>query len=211
MKLIYLEETLSTQIDIKEYIKHNSIDDLACIYTNNQTNGIGSRDNTWDGKKGNLFFSFALKKEKLPKDLPFTSISIYFSFLLKELLELKGSHIWIKWPNDFYIKSLKIGGTITQMDNEFVYCGIGLNLLQVEEKFGYLDIQIDQKRVLNEYLLIIKDQISWKQVFRKFRVEFHKSKEYKATIDNEKISMQNAILLDDGSIEINGKKVYSLR
>ncbi|MFW3328905.1 biotin--[acetyl-CoA-carboxylase] ligase, partial [Aliarcobacter butzleri] len=54
-------------------------------------------------------------------------------------------------------------------------------------------------------------KISWKQIFSDFKIEFEKSKKFQTTIDNQKISLESAILNDDGSIQINNKKVFSLR
>jgi BirA family biotin operon repressor/biotin-[acetyl-CoA-carboxylase] ligase len=110
-------------------------------------NGIGSRGNSWSGKKGNLFFSFVIKKEFLPKDLPLQSSLYLCIFLLKKILKDLGFKIWLKWPNDFYIDNKKIGGTITTVSKDLIYCGIGLNLKNVDEDFGKLDIKIDVNNV----------------------------------------------------------------
>ncbi|HFU74827.1 MAG TPA: biotin--[acetyl-CoA-carboxylase] ligase [Arcobacter sp.] len=211
MKLIYLESVDSTQTYLKDYIKKNKTQEIVLVYTHKQTNGIGSRDNRWDGKSGNLFFSFSILKKDLPFDLPLSSASIYFSFILKILLKRFGSSSWIKWPNDLYINEKKLGGTITHMDNKYLYCGIGINTNDTNDNYGYLDIEIDSNKLLNEYINMIKNKQAWKEIFSQFQVEFHISKKYKTTIDNQKTSMENAILNDDGSIEIDGKKVYSLR
>lgn len=212
MKLIYLDKVDSTQTYLYQYIKNNSkIDDIICIYTHYQTNGIGSRDNTWEGKKGNLFFSLAIKKDKLPQDLPLSSTSIYFSYILKQELKNLGSKLWIKWPNDFYIDNKKIGGTITQLKGEYLLIGTGINLKKVNDEYGHLDIQIDSDIVLEKYLQTLQKDISWKNVFSKFRVEFDLSKKFHTTIENEKFSMEHAYLNEDGSIQIDGKKVFSSR
>ena len=68
-----------------------------------QTHGVGSRGNSWLGETGNLFFSFCVEEKQLPQDLPLASVSIYFSALMKEVLEDQGSNVWLKWPNDFYL------------------------------------------------------------------------------------------------------------
>ncbi len=140
MKIIRLNEVNSTHTYLKEYIQTNGYVEPLCIVTDYQTNGIGSRGNSWTGKKGNLFFSFVISIDELPEDLPIQTISIYVSYILKSILKNLGSNVWIKWPNDFYINNKKIGGTITNMSKNLVYCGIGLNLLEVEEDFGKLDI-----------------------------------------------------------------------
>ncbi|WP_323669111.1 biotin--[acetyl-CoA-carboxylase] ligase [Aliarcobacter butzleri] len=211
MKIIRLDEVDSTHKYLKEYISKNEYTNPLCIVTDLQTQGIGSRGNSWIGKKGNLFFSFALDINSLPKNLPLQSTSIYFTYILKNILKNLGSQVWIKWPNDFYIENKKIGGTITSMSKNQIFCGIGLNLLDVEKEYEKLDIKIDVDEVLKNYFFEIEKKILWKQIFSDFKIEFEKSKKFQTTIDNQKISLESAILNDDGSIQINNKKVFSLR
>ncbi|MCT7560929.1 biotin--[acetyl-CoA-carboxylase] ligase [Aliarcobacter butzleri] len=211
MKIIRLDEVDSTHKYLKEYILKNEYTSPLCIVTDLQTQGIGSRGNSWIGKKGNLFFSFALDINSLPKDLPLQSTSIYFTYILKNILKNLGSQVSIKWPNDFYIENKKIGGTITSMSKNLIFCGIGLNLLDVEKEYEKLDIKIDVDEVLKNYFFEIEKKISWKQIFSDFKIEFEKSRKFQTTIDNQKISLESAILNDDGSIQINNKKVFSLR
>lgn len=211
MEILFLKEVDSTHTYLKNYIKNNSFTKPIAIVTNNQTNGIGSRDNTWEGKNGNLFLSFVIHKDMLPSDLPIQSASIYFSFLLKEVLSYDNSSIWLKWPNDFYIEDKKIGGTITNLSGNLLYCGIGLNLKHVQTEFGFLDIDFDMDKHLNRYFDIIAKNVSWKHIFSKYSLEFIKSCQLKTTVNNQKISLEKAILNDDGSIYIDNKKVFSLR
>jgi BirA family transcriptional regulator, biotin operon repressor / biotin---[acetyl-CoA-carboxylase] ligase len=211
MEIIRLNEVDSTQTFLKNHIIEFGYKEPLCIIADFQTAGIGSRGNSWIGKKGNLFFSFVLHKSLLPEDLPMQSASIYFTYILKIVLKNNGSNVWIKWPNDFYIKDSKIGGTITTLTKDLLYCGIGLNLQEVSQEYGILDIEIDQNIVLNEYFREIEKVISWKQIFSLFRVEFENSRNYETTIGNKKVSLKNAILNNDGSIHIENKKVFSLR
>ena len=109
------------------------------------------------------------------------------------------------------MKDKKIGGTITSMSKNLIFCGIGLNLVDVEKEYDKLDIKINIDEVLQKYFFEIEKNISWKQIFSDFKIEFEKSKKFQTTIDNQKISLESAILNDDGSIQINNKKVFSLR
>ena len=211
MEIIRLNEVDSTQTFLKNHILEFGYKKPFCIVADFQTAGIGSRGNSWIGKKGNLFFSFVLHKSLSPEDLPMQSASIYFTYILKIVLKNNGSNVWIKWPNDFYIKDSKIGGTITTLTKDLLYCGIGLNLQEVSQEYGILDIEIDQNILLNEYFREIEKVISWKQIFSLFRVEFENSRNYETTIGNKKVSLKNAILNNDGSIHIENKKVFSLR
>ncbi|MFA7084461.1 MAG: biotin--[acetyl-CoA-carboxylase] ligase [Arcobacteraceae bacterium] len=211
MKIIELNEVDSTHSYLKNYIASNGFTEPLCVTTTNQTQGVGSRGNSWIGKKGNLFFSFALKQKSLPQDLPLQSASIYFSYVLKKTLEQLGSNVWLKWPNDFYVENKKIGGTITSANKELFFCGIGLNLLSVEEAYGSLDVELSPQIILNNYFLELERVISWKQIFSEFKIDFQKSKFYKSTVNSEKVSLNNAILNDDGSISLGNTKVFSLR
>lgn len=211
METIYLNKVASTHTYLQNYIKQNGYTKPTAVITQNQTNGIGSRDNKWIGEKGNLFFSFVLDVKNLPKDLSLSSASIYFSFLLKEILQSKGSKVWIKWPNDFYLKNKKIGGTITNLKNNLLYCGIGLNLNNINNEYASLDIEFKLKEYLELFFLEISKQKNWKQIFSKYLIEFENSRTFKVTIDNSKTSLQNAVLNSDGSITLDNKKVFSLR
>jgi BirA family biotin operon repressor/biotin-[acetyl-CoA-carboxylase] ligase len=211
LEINYLKSIDSTHRYIKDYIKQNGYKYPIAFVTQNQTNGIGSLSNRWDGIDGNLFFSFVISKDLLPKDLPLQSASIYFSYILKNILSKYGSNIWIKWPNDFYINNKKIGGTITSSTNELLYCGIGLNLIKVNNNYGYLDIEISIDNLLKEYFATINMSLSWKSIFSKFVVEFHKNNNFTATVNGKKIRLNSEMLQDDGSLLIDNKKVFSLR
>ena len=65
--------------------------------------------------------------------------------------------------------------------------------------------------ILNLYFIEIEKKIPWKQIFSLFKIEFMHSKNFQATVDGVKVSLENAILNSDGSIQIENKKVFSLR
>ena len=211
MKIIYLKKVDSTQKYLKEYLVNNdNISDI-CFYSYCQTEGKGSQNNTWEGTNGNLFFSFVVSLDSLPLDLPLQSCSIYFAYLLKDILSNQGSNIVLKWPNDFYINKNKIGGVITNKYKNYLLCGIGLNIIETKSFAGCLDIDINKEELLKQYFIKLKVYPTWKQIFSKYKLEFHQNKIYFTNINNKKISLENAFLNDDGSLNINNKKVYSLR
>ncbi len=211
MEIIYLDEVESTQLYLIDKIKKNELLPPVAVVAKRQTKGIGSRGNSWIGIDGNLFFSFALKESQFPLDLPVQSLSIYFSYILKEILSQKGSKVWLKWPNDFYVGKRKIGGAISSKISDVYICGIGLNIASCPENFAKLDIDIDIKELVEIFLRKIEKKISWKQIFSKYRLEFQLSKNFTFHLDGKKVSLKDAILCDDGSIEINNKRIYSLR
>lgn len=176
-----------------------------------QSNGVGSRGNSWIGEAGNLFFSFCVEEKQLPLDLPLASVSIYFSALTKQILEEQGSHVWLKWPNDFYCNDTKIGGMITTKIGAVIVGSIGLNICSAPENFGTLDIIVTPNALAEDLIQKVEEKISWKKVFSKYKIEFDQNRNFSFHLDGKLVSLRDAILCDDGSIELENKKVYSLR
>jgi BirA family biotin operon repressor/biotin-[acetyl-CoA-carboxylase] ligase len=209
-KIYWFREADSTQKQLLADLKAGRIAPPVLYATTKQTAGIGSRGRGWIGIEGNLFFSFAIPKAMLPKDLPLASASIYFGYLFKEELAARGSRVWLKWPNDFYLDK-KIGGCITQMAGDILVCGIGLNTRSAPQGFEKLDISVDHTALLESFWERVQKGEGWKQIFSKYSVEFHKSLPMLATIEGKKRPLFGARLCEDGSIEIEGERIYSLR
>jgi BirA family biotin operon repressor/biotin-[acetyl-CoA-carboxylase] ligase len=211
LEIVSFDELNSTQLYLIDKIKSKEHKPPIAIITKIQLGGIGSRDNIWVASRGDFLVSFALKLDSLPSDLPLESVSIYFAYLLKEVLYKYDKNIFLKWPNDFYVSDKKIGGCVTKVINDSIIVGIGINLVSKNSEFGY--IQIDKKpyELLVEFINLVEKFPSWKYIFSKYQVEFSLSKNYYVHIDGEQKSLKNAILCSDGSIEIDNKKVYSLR
>ena len=211
LQILSLESVDSTQSYLLKSLKEKRLSAPVCVTAKIQNAGQGSRGNSWQGLEGNLFFSFAIARASLPQDLKLESSSIYFTYILKSLLEEMGSDLWLKWPNDFYIDSLKIGGAITNLYKDILVCGIGLNTKSVPPGFRKLDIQIDHDVLLNRYFELLEKCPSWKQIFSNYEIEFDKSRSYFTHSGDTKLSLQNARLLEDGSIECDGQRIFSLR
>ena len=211
MQILSLKSVDSTQRYLLDALKEGTLSLPVCVTTDRQESGKGSRGNSWNGLEGNLFFSFAIARDDLPSDLKLESSSIYFTYILKELLAERGSSLWLKWPNDFYLGDKKVGGAITNLYKEVLVCGIGLNTRVSPEGFSKLDIKIANETILKHYFDILKNPPSWKQVFSNYEVEFVRSRSYSTHSGDTRLSLENAILLDDGSIECDGQRIFSLR
>jgi BirA family biotin operon repressor/biotin-[acetyl-CoA-carboxylase] ligase len=209
LEILFHNELDSTQEEVKRCLLAGRKPPF-CVVASNQTAGTGSRENRWDSIEGNLFFSFVIEKSDLPEDIPLSSASIYFGYLMKQRLAAIGSAAWLKWPNDLYVKTKKIGGVITHVRGNHVVCGIGVNLVASGE-YAALDIKVEKKTLLKSYLSDLNTFPTWKKIFRQYRVEFAKSKGLKTHADGEEVSLENALLECDGSLTINGKRVFSLR
>jgi len=211
LEIVSFETIPSTQKYLIDAVKSNSIKIPTAVIAASQSDGIGSRNNKWEDGNGNFFASIALGRDDLPSDLPIASASIYFGFLMKEILQKFNKNVWLKWPNDIYLDDKKVGGLITtNIENVFIV-GIGVNLKKNQNNYSALNLDIEPLILLNMLIESLKKKPNWKQVFSQFKIEFELSKSYFVHIDGEKMDMQNAILCEDGSLELNGKKVYSLR
>ncbi|MBE3021804.1 biotin--[acetyl-CoA-carboxylase] ligase [Campylobacter sp. 7477a] len=211
MVIEFLEECASTHNEITQGVRVGVIKPPFAMCAKTQTAGVGSRGNKWIGLEGNLFLSFCLHKNALPDDLNDASISIYFSMIMKNFLENLGSKIWVKWPNDFYVNDLKIGGTISTKIGEIYIGSIGLNLARAPQNTGVLDIKTTPNDVVWGFCDKLEEKIPWKQIFSKFKIEFERSKSFITHINGEIADLSAASLCEDGSILLDNKKVYSLR
>lgn len=207
----WLEIVDSTQRYLSDALASGEMAPPCAVVADRQYAGQGSRGNAWTGMEGNLFLSFSLQRDMLPDDLKLESCSIYFAFLLKEVLREHGSKVWLKWPNDFYLLDKKIGGAITTLRQNTLICGIGLNLLSAPEAFGRLDIGISRKKLLDDYFELLEKMPSWKQIFRLYALEFEQSRRFETHHGTRTFSMKNARLCEDGSIECEGQRMYSQR
>ena len=211
LAISWFDELPSTHQHLIDGLKLGTFEAPLGIGVDRQTNGVGSRGNSWIGGEGNLFFSFCVEEKHLPKDLPLASISIYFSALVKEILANQGSMVWLKWPNDFYLGDKKIGGMITTKIGTNIIGSIGLNLCSSPQEFSVLDIKIEPKEIASLIMLVLEKKISWKKVFSKYKIEFCNNEKFSFHLDGKLVSLADAILCDDGSLELENKKVYSLR
>ena len=88
---------------------------------------------------------------------------------------------------------------------------MGVNLEKSQNGFESLNLNVEPIFLLKKYLDALEKYPSWKQVFSQYEIEFKRSKEYFTHDNREYISLKNAILLEDGSLLIEKKRVYNLR
>jgi BirA family biotin operon repressor/biotin-[acetyl-CoA-carboxylase] ligase len=211
LRIYWLDSVDSTQRYLIDALRRGELHAPVCVAAKMQHSGKGSRGNSWEGLEGNLFFSFAIARESLPDDLRLESSSIYFTYLLKEALAEMDSELWLKWPNDFYLGEKKIGGAITNLHKDSLVCGIGMNIRLAPPGFGTLDIDIERNALLETYFEKLEKKFSWKHIFSKYKLEFDKSRTCFTHHSDQKVSLEKAILLEDGSIECEGQRIFSLR
>jgi len=179
-EIIYFEKIDSTQKYLLENLDKFTLP--VCIWSEFQTAGVGTRNRKWIGKKGNLFFSFAVYLDEF-KFIPKESLSIYFAYVLFEVLRKYKKNLIIKWPNDIYIleeSPKKIAGILVNIKKDICVCGIGVNtkfnpFIKKEYESGCLGIDEKNDKILNSFLDNLK-KYSWNEVFRNYKFIFEKSK-----------------------------------
>ncbi|MCQ2942233.1 biotin--[acetyl-CoA-carboxylase] ligase [Helicobacter pylori] len=198
------ESLPSTQTYLLEKLKSNELKAPVLVLAKNQSAGIGSRGNIWEGTKSALTFSLALNASDLPNDLPMQANALYLGFLFKEVLKELGSQTWLKWPNDLYLGGQKIGGVLVNVYKGMRVCGIGVN--RVSTKWACLDIGASDDLIIEGFLKKIEENLFWGEVLSKYALEFHRSNSFSFHNDwGELVSLKDAELLEDGRICIKGK------
>ncbi|TPH71076.1 biotin--[acetyl-CoA-carboxylase] ligase [Helicobacter pylori] len=194
----------STQTYLLEKLKNDGLKAPILIVAKNQSAGIGSRGNVWEGVKSALTFSLALNASDLPNDLPMQANALYLGFLFKEVLKELGSQTWLKWPNDLYLENQKIGGVLVNVYKDMRVCGIGVN--RVSKKWACLDIGVSDDLIIEGFLKKIEENLFWGEVLSKYALEFHKNHSFSFHNDwGEVMSLKDAELLEDGRVCIKGK------
>ncbi|MFP6136430.1 biotin--[acetyl-CoA-carboxylase] ligase [Helicobacter pylori] len=198
------ESLPSTQTYLLEKLKNDALKAPVLIVAKNQSAGIGSRGNIWEGTKSALTFSLALNASDLPKDLPMQANALYLGFLFKEVLKELGSQTWLKWPNDLYLGDQKIGGVLVNVYKDMRVCGIGVN--RVSTKWACLDIGTSDDWIIESFLKKIEENLFWGEVLSKYALEFHRNDSFSFHNDwGELVSLKDAELLEDGRVCIKGK------
>ncbi len=135
--VMILDETPSTNTELKNQIKTKKLAEFSMVVTEHQTAGRGQQGNSWESEKGaNLTFSVLLRPSFLEPHLQFY-LSKIVSLAIIDVLHLHHIQATIKWPNDIYINDKKIAGILiessltgAQMDSTVI--GIGLNVNQCD-------------------------------------------------------------------------------
>jgi BirA family biotin operon repressor/biotin-[acetyl-CoA-carboxylase] ligase len=134
-KIIDLECVISTNLYLADLTGWQDIEEGTVVRAAYQTGGRGHGKAVWESEAGsNLLFSVFLK----PSFLPVTSqfyLSKIISLALKDVVGEYCSDARIKWPNDLYVRNLKIAGILienTVVDSRIrdTIAGIGLNVNQ---------------------------------------------------------------------------------
>jgi BirA family biotin operon repressor/biotin-[acetyl-CoA-carboxylase] ligase len=137
--LIKLSAVDSTNNFLKDLVsKSEPLPEGTVIMAEDQFAGRGQQENTWHAEPGkNLTFSILLRPNFLPIDKQFLLNMAVSIGINNALCKHVNEGIKIKWPNDIYFFSQKLGGVL--IENSIVgnaiktaVIGIGINVNQHE-------------------------------------------------------------------------------
>ncbi len=122
-RIFYLEEVTSTQDWLRDLVRSYPVEGLVCV-AGAQSAGRGRRGRRWASPAGGLYLSFSLGWAGRPAVLGMSlalAVHRWLGYLLDDVV--------IKWPNDLYCRSAKLGGVLVEGPVEALYlCGIGVNV-----------------------------------------------------------------------------------
>ena len=205
-----------------DYLLENSKKDkIAICLSESQTKGRGRNAKQWQSPKyENIYMSVSFSTNHNLNF--FSSFSLVAAISIHKALIKHQIESEIKWPNDIYINSKKVGGilieTINKNKTNIVVIGIGLNVfmkknLMIDREWTSLTLEnekmtFDRNKIVPDIAneLIINKKTFEEEGFSIFKNEFNnlnflKNKKIKlSNLENE-----NAVALevnDDGSLNV---------
>ncbi len=133
LQIKILEETSSTNTSAAE-LARKGCSEATVVMAEKQTEGKGRLDRKWETPPyKNISLSVVLRPLLPPKKVPqfnlVAGLAAYRTFA-----QLAPSQLRLKWPNDLWIGSKKVGGILTEMEVkndgqvDYVIVGVGLNI-----------------------------------------------------------------------------------
>jgi BirA family biotin operon repressor/biotin-[acetyl-CoA-carboxylase] ligase len=102
------------------------------IIAEEQTGGMGRMGRAWVSPGGGIWTTIILKP-RIPIDRLFMLTMVGSIAVVRAIKKVAGIGALIKWPNDVYVGSKKVGGVITELSAEgpivhYVLVGIGIDV-----------------------------------------------------------------------------------
>lgn len=134
LKWIYKSSVLSTNAEFPNTVSKNSNNTNIVLYTYKQSEGKGQIGRKWySGMDKNMTFSLQIGINQLLARNQF-HLNMIVSLALRDwIASFIEDEVYIKWPNDIYIKSKKVAGILIQntLSNQHIsksLIGVGINI-----------------------------------------------------------------------------------
>ena len=117
----HIPRVTSTQEEARKRLAEGRATQGDMILADEQTEGRGRFGRTWISPKGGLYATIILSLDPL--------LSLKAGLAITRVLRSAGIEAGIKWPNDVYVRDLKIAGVLIETTGGVALAGIGLNLV----------------------------------------------------------------------------------
>ena len=201
-------------------LKHSKPDEYSICLAEGQSKGRGRYQKKWQSPKyKNIYMSLGFSTEKMIKD--FSSFSLVSALAVSDSLKNQNVKTEIKWPNDIFCNSKKIGGILVETTNKnkknIIVVGIGLNVFMVNNSnigrewsslfLEYKNKNFDRNKIISEILinLVLSKEIFEKKGFSFYLKKFNSLnflKEKRIYLDNDKKIGIAKLINADGSLNV---------
>lgn len=218
MKIINFETLPSTNQYLKEH--YNELEEFTVIKANNQTNGRGRMNRSWQVEPNtNLTFSILLKPNYNMEQVPLVSLvtgaSVYKTIS-------KYCKCQVKWPNDIMINDKKVTGILAEgvysNKMEALIIGIGINVNQTifnseisskatslkKELNRDIDIDILLQEFIKNFNTLYQDFLKGKNTYLKICQENNYLENKKVIYNNKEVIVIK--INDKGNLEVLDNK-----
>lgn len=138
-RLYYYPDVGSTNDVALDLARHGQPEGTI-VLTDHQRSGRGRHGRTWSSRAGrDLLFSAILRPGGDPQSL--LPVTLVISLALSVALSrVTGVEVGVKWPNDLFAPSGKVGGILAEASHrpprsQFVVVGVGINVNSEETDF----------------------------------------------------------------------------
>ena len=127
--LVFLESVDSTNLELARLMTTSVKPDFFAVVAAEQTAGRGRLERSWVSEPGT---SIALSVLLKPTEIVEQGLVPLFvgSCVAKALSTITGTDAGVKWPNDVQIEGKKVCGVLSELTDQGVIAGIGINLEQ---------------------------------------------------------------------------------
>lgn len=150
MRIYQFNRLSSTQDEARAFIRRESPADSVMIVAHEQTDGYGRFKRPFYSPQNGLYFTLVIPLEVVTCSLPLvthaTAVTMY-----ERLGKLTAQEIKIKWVNDLYVGTSKVGGILIEQihtdEQDYLLIGSGTNIrpqsipAALQSKMGTLDYQ----------------------------------------------------------------------
>jgi len=125
--LVFLESVDSTNLELARLITTSAKPDLFAVVAAEQTAGRGRLERSWVSEPGtSISLSVLLEPTK---NVEQGLVPLFVgSCVARALSTITGKDAGVKWPNDVLIDGRKICGVLSELTDQGVIAGIGINL-----------------------------------------------------------------------------------